>query len=139
MDEVPGMPARKASIVELTAATADQAALVKLLDRLGMRERLPAFEWDRDLNWITASDQKTTFSANELSGGLRYRLRPLEDEPGTDVTTSPARLEQIARTFLDQMGRPIDRLTLERITYLRTEMGSSDGYLLAPATLDAGL
>lgn len=139
MDEVPEMVARKASIIELTVAPVDQPAMVKLLDRLGLRERLPGFAWDRDLNWITASDRQATFSMNELSGGLRYRLRPLEDEPGTDVTASASRLEEIARTFLDQLGRPTDPLALERITYLRTETGAADGSALARSTLDAGL
>jgi hypothetical protein len=139
MDEVPEVVARKASIIELTVAPVDQPALVKLLDRLGMRERVGGFVWDRDLNWITASDEQTTFSANELSGGLRYRLRPLEDEPGTEVSTSPSRLEEIARGFLDRLGRPSDPMALDRITYLRTESGTSDGYVSTRTTLDAGL
>ena len=139
MDEVPEMVARKASIIELTVSPVDQRALVKLLANLDMRERLREFAWDRDLNWITVSDGRTTLSGNERSGGIRYCLRPLESEPGTKISTSPSRLEAIARGFLDRLGRPSDRMTLDRITYLRMESGTAYGEISARATLDAGL
>jgi hypothetical protein len=139
MDEMPEMPTRKASIVELMVAPVGQLTVLRLLDRMGLAKRIPGFTWERHQNWITASDTKATLSLNELSGGIRYRLRPLADEPGTDVTTSGARLEEIARTFLDQLGRPAESLVLDRITYVRTETGESNGSLVTQSTLDAGV
>jgi hypothetical protein len=137
IEKLPEMAARKAPIIELTTAPADQLALAQLIARAGMRERLGAFKWERDLNWITASDGRATFSANERSGGLRYRLRPLEEESGRDVTTSHSALEEISRGFLNRLGRPSGPMALEHITYLRTEAGSSEGTAVERATLDA--
>jgi hypothetical protein len=112
---------------------------MQLLDRLGMADRREAFASEREANWITAEDEQTTFSMNELSGGLQYRLRPLADEPGTKVSTSESRLEEIARGFLDQLGQPTDPIVLERITYLRNQTTDAKGYVKSTETLDAGL
>jgi hypothetical protein len=139
MDEVPKPWARKAAILELRTAPVDQLSMFGLLDRLGFAERRDEFTWERSLNWINGSDERATISVNELSGGLRYRLRPLADEPGTEVTTSASRLEEIARGFLDRLGRPAEPLVLERITHLHVESGSADGSNSTSSTLDAGL
>jgi hypothetical protein len=139
INAVPEMIARTASIIELGIAPADQPTIAGLIDRLGMGERLSAFEWDREVNWIRASDGRTMFSANEISGGLRYKFRPLEEEPGTDVTSAESRLEQIARGFLVRMERPLEPLALQAITYLRTETQTPTGEVAERATLDAGL
>jgi hypothetical protein len=139
MDETPELLADQAAIHELAVAPVDQPSIVKLLVRLGLEKRLRELTWERSQNWITAGDPQATLSVNELSGGLRYRLRPLVDEPGTEVKTSAERLEQIARGFLEQLGRPADPLVLERITYLHVKTGDSTGEESASSTLDAGL
>jgi hypothetical protein len=55
------------------------------------------------------------------------------------VTTSASRLEEIARGFVDQLGRPGEPLVLDRITYLHTQTSAADGSVLTRSTLDAGL
>jgi hypothetical protein len=139
IDEMPEMIARQAAIHEVRIPSVDVRSMLGLLERLGLTERLDRLSWERDLNWVTASDAQTTLSINELSGGLRYRLRPLADEPGTEVNGSASRLEEIARGFLDRLGRPSEPLRLERITYLRTQSADANGSVSTPATLDAGL
>jgi hypothetical protein len=139
MDETPEMLARRADLIELTVAPVDQQAMAALLIRLGLAKRLRELTWERRQNWLVASDAQSTVSANELSGGLRYRLRQLADEPGTEVKTEASRLEEIARSFLDQLGRPKDAMALERITYLHVETGDSSSEDKTSATLDAGL
>jgi hypothetical protein len=139
MDETPQMLADKAAIIELTVVPVDRPSIVQLLVRLGLEKRLRELAWERSQNWINTGDGQVTLSVNELSGGLRYRLRPLVDEPGTEVKTSAAKLEEIARRFLKQLGRPADPLALERITYLHVKTGDSNGEASASSTLDAGL
>jgi hypothetical protein len=138
-DETPQMLVKRGRIFQLRSPGPDQLTAMRLLDRLGMAGRREGFAWERESNWITAEDERTTFGINELSGGLRYRLRPLADEPGTAVNTSESRLEEIARGFLDRLGRPTDRLTLQRTTYLRSETTDADGHVRSTETLDAGL
>jgi len=138
-DEVPEMVARRAGIHELGVSPVNPETVFWLLDRLGLTERKSGFTWEQDSNWVIASDEQTTLSVNELSGGLQYRLRPLADEPGNEVTTSASRLKEIARGFLDQFGRPREPLLLERITYLRTQTATADGSVSTRSTLDAGL
>ena len=138
-DEAPETIVRQAAIHELGAPRVDPQTVLGLLGRLGLAERLDGLAWERDLNWVTASDEQTTVGVNELSGGIQYRLRPLADEPGTTVTTSESRLEEIARGFLDQIGRPTEPARLERITYLRTQSADANGAVSTPSTLDAGL
>ena len=138
-DEMPEMVADRAAIHELRVPPLDRRAVVGLLDRMGLKDRRSGFAWEKHLNWLTTGDERTTVAINELSGGLRYRLRPLSEEPGRDVTTAPSRLEEIARGFLQELGRPDEPLTLERITYLRAQAAARDGSPLTASTLDAGL
>jgi hypothetical protein len=106
---------------------------------MGLKDSLSGFSWKTHLHWMMAEDPRTTISINTLSGGLRYRLRPLGEEPKRDVTTSAGRLEEIARRFLNQLGRPYQPLVLNRITYLHMETTTPNGPLLARSTLDAGV
>lgn len=138
-DETPKMVARTARIFEFRSSSVNESVLGQLLDRAGMADRREAFAWEREVNWITAEDEQATFSINELSGGIQYRLRPLADEPGTEVRTSESRLEEIARGFLDRLSRPTDPMVLERITYLRQQTTDARGYVTATEVLDAGL
>ncbi len=139
IDEMPETNVRQAAIVEVRAANVDVLGTMDLLERLGLGARLPGFAWERDLDWLTVGDARTVLSINERSGGLRYRLRPLAEEPGDDVRASPSRLEQVARDFLETLGRPREPLHLERITYLRSQSADRDGTLTAQVALDAGL
>jgi hypothetical protein len=138
-DEMPEMVAEWAAIHELRVPPLDRRAVAGLLDRMGLADRRSGFTWEKHLNWLTTGDERTTVAINELSGGLRYRLRPLQDEPGQEVTTAPSRLEEIARGFLDQLGRPAEPVALERITYLRAQAAGRDGSPSTRSTLDAGL
>lgn len=138
-DEKPEMVARSAAIQEVGVPPVDRGTIVGLLDRMGLKNPASGFTWETNLHWMTMEDPRTAISINKLSGGLRYRLRPLAEEPGRDVTTSAARLEEIARRFLDQLGRPDQPLVLDRITYLHMETAAPSGSLLARSTLDAGL
>jgi hypothetical protein len=138
-DEMPEMVARWAAIHELRVPPLDRRAVVGLLDRMGLQDRRSGFTWEKHLHWLTTGDERTTVAINELSGGLRYRLRPLADEPGRDVTTAASRLEEIARGFLEELGRPGEPLALDRITYLRAQSAARDGSPLTRSTLDAGL
>jgi hypothetical protein len=139
MDEIPERVTQRAPIIELTVTPVDPFIVVGLLDRLGLREQLGEFTWEQHPNWIVVSNQQTILSLNKVSGGLRYRIRPLADEPGTDLKASVSHLEKIARSFLDQLGRPSGPLKLERVTYLHTETGTVDGGVWTRSTLDAGL
>jgi hypothetical protein len=138
-DEMPEMVAEWAAIHELRVPPIDRRTVAGLLDRMGLGDRSGGFTWEKHLSWLTTGDDRTTVAIHELSGGLRYRLRPLQDEPERDVATAPSRLEEIARGFLDRLGRPNEPLALERITYLRAQTTARDGSLLTPSTLDAGL
>jgi hypothetical protein len=138
-DKMPEQTARKASFVELGIARADQLAIVDMLVRAGIGDRLSEFQWDRDDDWLTASDGRTTVSTNQRSGGMQYRLRPLDEEPGTDVGTSETALKDIARVFVDMIGRPSGSMGVEEITYLRTLTGSSDDETTVEGKLDAGV
>jgi len=112
-----------------------------LLGRMDLTERIDGLTWERDLNWITASDDKVTVSCNELSGGIQYRLRPFADELGTGISTTEETLAEIARGFLDRIGRPVEpqHLHLERVTYLYSQGVDVNGKKSDPAKLDAGL
>ena len=138
-DEMPEQTARKASLVELRVARTDQNSILDLLVRAGIGDRLGEFQWDRDDDWLTASDGRTTVSTNQRSGGIQYRLRPLDEEPGTDVGTSEKALESIARAFVDMIGRPSESMGLESITYLRTLSGGTDDKATVEGKLDAGV
>jgi hypothetical protein len=139
IDEVPEMIAKKAAIHQLRVPSVGALTVAGLIKRLGLAERLDGFAWERDRNWLSAGDATATVSVHELSGGLRYRLRPLADGPGTDVSASPARLEELARGFLDRLGRPSEPARLERITYLRAQSSDAEGAVSAPIKLDAGV
>jgi len=138
-DETPERTVPKAAIHELRVAPVDPIAVIGLADRLGLGDRIEGLSWELDRNWLSAGDGTVTISLNERSGGLRYRLRPLSDEPGTSVSTSPAELERLARGVLDRLGRPAEPAHLERITYLRAQSAATDGATLPAITLDAGL
>jgi hypothetical protein len=133
------MRVARAAIHELRVPPITRQTVVGLLDSMGLRDRLNGLRWERRDNWVIIGDERTTVGINVRSGGMRYRLRPLADEPGRDVTAPPSRLEEIGRGFLDQVGRPGEPLTLDRITYLHTEMTTTEESSTTHSTLDAGL
>lgn len=138
-DETPEAIVERAAIHELGVESADVRRVVDLLERMGLGARIPELEWERDFDWITAGDDRVTVSVSERSGGLRYRVRPLADEPGTNVSTSAAALEEIARAWIERLGRPTEAMRLERITYLRAQTAVAGTAPSAATTLDAGL
>lgn len=139
IDEVPEAIVQTAAIYEVRVRPVDVRGVLEIVAGLGIAPRLESLTWEQDLNWITASDNMVTLGVHELSGGLSYRLRPLADEPGVEVNTSASRLEEIARAFLDQLGRPSEPMRLERITYLHAQSADAGGAVSEPSTLDAGL
>jgi len=128
-----------AAVHELHVPPVDRRAISGLLERMGLAGRQASFAWERKANWLITGDERVVVGVNELSGGLRYRLRPIHEEPRSDVTTAESRLEELARTFLDRLGRPAEPMTLTKITYLHVQTTSSNGSRPAPARLDAGL
>jgi hypothetical protein len=138
-DQSPILIANTAGIHQLRVPRVDRGVLAQVIGKLGLNDRRSGLTWERAQNWVIAEDEQITVAMNELSGGLRYRLRPLADEPGQDVATTAARLEEIARDFLGSFGRPSEPATLSRITYLRSQTTTQDGTPLTAATLDAGL
>jgi hypothetical protein len=139
LDEMPELPVPRAAVHEVSAQHVSRVALLSMLRRLSLTDRLPGLEWDRGQDWLTAGDQRVRVAMNSKSGGIRYTLRPLAEEQGQSITSSEERLEQIARDFLDRLGRPAEPMTLKRTTYLRAQTSSADGELSEVATLDAGL
>ena len=138
LDEVPELPVTRAAVHELGVPPVGRIPVISLLAHLELTDRLSDFEWDRNQGWITAGDDQVRVAMNERSGGLRYGLRPLAELQG-DVTSSAARLEEIAREFLNRLGRPAEPLGLEHISHLRAQTGTLTGEVSEVATLDAGL
>lgn len=139
MDEVPQQPPKRAALVQLGKAAVSQVMILELLRLMELGGRLDEFQWDNDGEWLRASDGRVTIEANELSGGIRYRLRPLDEERRTDILTSETSLERIARDFVNMIGRPQEPMTLQKVTYLRSIAGTSDGDVMDEVKLDAGL
>jgi hypothetical protein len=138
-DVMPEELTRRAAVHELHIPPVDRRAVAALIERMGLADRQAGFAWERKANWLIAGDARAVVGVNELSGGLRYRLRPVSEEPGSDVRTEESRLEELARNFLDQLARPGEPMTLAKITYLHTQTTSSGGSPRQPARLDAGL
>lgn len=140
-DQEPKEIAKRAAIIEVRVPPVTVQTVMDLLGRLGLTERIEGMTWEQDLNWITASDDTVTVSCNELSGGIQYRLRPLADEPGTGISTGEDTLAEIARGFLDRIGRPVEAqpLHLERVTYLYSQGIDVNKKKTEPVKLDAGL
>ena len=128
-----------AGIHRLRVPRIDRGVLSRVIDQLGLAKQRGGFTWERANSWVIAQDARIVVAMNELSGGLRYRLRPMEEEPGSDIATTPARLEEIARAFIGDLGRPGEPLTLDRITYLRGQTTTKEGVPLTSFALDAGL
>ena len=139
--EEPKAIAKQASIHETSAPSVSTRTVMDLLGRMGLHNRIDGLSWERELNWITASDDEITVSCNEVSGGLQYRLRPLSDEPGRSINTDEAKLEQIARDYLSQIGRPAgdEALHLGKVTYLYCQTADTNGKASDPSKLDAGV
>ncbi len=136
--EVPSLPVQQASVVDVSANRVGPGAMIELLRRLD----LPAseLELDRVQGWLAAADDRVCVAMNGRSGGFRYSLRPLDEEPGRDITTSPQGLEDVARTFLGGLGRPAEPLQLGHISYLRGQSVSANGTVLsAVETLNAAV
>ena len=138
VDDMPVVPVARAAVHQLQAPRVTRITVIALLTRLDLTARLPELTWDRSLGWLTAGDEQARVAMNTMSGGLRFSLRPLADEQG-NVTTPAARLEEVARAFLSQFGRPTEPLALERITHLREQAVSVTGEVSEVTTLDAGL
>jgi hypothetical protein len=139
-EEKPEVIAKEAAIHELHVPPVTVRSVIDLLERMGLTERIEGLVWYRDLNWITASDDKVTVSCNEVSGGLQYRLRPLADESGRDVADDST-VESIAREYLKRIGRPNEEqpLHLERVTHLHSQTADAKGKSSTPSKLDAGV
>ena len=139
-EEEPQDIAKEAAIHALSVTPVSVRDMMKLLDRMGLSTRIPGLTWYRDLNWITGTDDTVAVSCNELSGGLQYRLRPLANETGTDVSDDTT-VEKIAREFLKQIERPAESepLHLEAITHLYRQSTGSIGQVSTPAKLDSGV
>ena len=138
-DAMPELPVARAAVQELGTPRVGRIVLVSMLNHLELIGRLSGFSWARDQGWLTASDEQVQVAINAKSGGIRYSLRPLAEEPGGNMVSSAARLEEIAREFLVHLGRPSEPLSLERITHLHAQTSTVDGELSNVATLDAGL
>lgn len=123
--EAPELPVERAGIHEVSARAVSQGAMIELLQRLELPA--PDLEWDNGQGWLTAGDTRVRVAMNRRSGGFRYTLRPLAEEPGRMVTASEQRLEEIARDFLDRVGSPDAPLRLERISYLKGQAASLGG------------
>jgi hypothetical protein len=139
LDAMPELPVARAGVHEVSAQPVSRVTVLSMLRRLALTDRLPDLEWERTQDWLIAGDQRVRVAMNASSGGIRYNLRPLAEEQGQSITSSEERLEEIARDFLDRLGRPAEPMTLDRITHLRAQTSSPDGELSEVATLDAGL
>jgi hypothetical protein len=138
VDEQPQLPVPQAAVHALGASRVGRLTVIALLTRLGLAGRLADLGWEHRGGWVTAGDEQAHVAMNVNSGGVRFTLRPMDELAG-DVAIPDARLEEIARGFLDQLGRPADPLVLERITHLHVQTSSATGELSAVERLDAGL
>ncbi len=139
-DEKPEVIVKEAAIHQLYVPPVTVKTMTDLLERMGLAKRIAGLAWHRDLNWITASDDKVTVSCNELSGGLQYRLRPLAEESGRDVADDST-VESIAREHLKRLGRPDEQqpLHLQRVTHLYGQTSAPNDKASTPSRLDAGV
>jgi hypothetical protein len=139
LGDLPEPPVTRAPVYELAAPPVGRVVLLSMLSRLALADRLSDLRWERNQGWLTAGNQRVRVAMNARSGGIRYTLRPLAEEEGRSITTSEERLEEIARDFLDRLGRPSQPMALDRITYLRAQTSTPPGELSDVTTLDAGV
>lgn len=137
-DQTPEAPTGDVAVHRLAPPQVNRPAIISMLSHLDLTDRLPTLEWDRRGSWLTTGDERVRVAMNVRSGGFRYRLRPLQEEQG-DLGIADDRLEEIARGFLDGLGRPNEPVQLERITNLQAQDSSTDGERSDVVTLDAGL
>jgi hypothetical protein len=139
LGDLPELPVARAAVHELATPPVGRIVLLSMLSRLAMADRLSDLRWERNQDWLTAGDERLRIAMNARSGGVRYTLRSLAEEQGGSITTSEERLEEIARDFLSQFGRPAQPMALDRIAYLRAQTSARTGELSDVATLNAGV